>query len=257
MNLIGHFACTPTPAAPVRLGSVLPDLLGLYRRPVRAHALLKLWAGETERLPGSDGLMAGMRFHHTVDAHFHRAPLFVELAGAIAAALRQASDAPGLRRFLPAHVLSELYLDHLLLRRRPALERAFYETLTEGRSLLTAFVARHPRADGASFGAFLARIERERFVADYHTHAGLFSRMNRILARYAQRPLLAPETEALERLFVRRAGATRAALDGFLAEMAPRLGSDAAPRDAGPAAEDATRRAAARRKEPRLAVQPG
>ena len=241
MNLIGHFACAAVPSAAVRAGAVLPDLAALYRRQVRPRALVQAWRERAAGPAGLEALLAGVAFHHEVDRHFHRAPLFRDGADAIQAALLGASRAPGLKRFLPAHVLCELYLDHLLLRRDPGLAAAFYRDLAAQRALLATFVAIHPLAVRERFAAFLERLVADRFVEAYRTHGGIFQRMNRMLLRFGQRPLEAAEQTAVTDYFTQAQAATEQTLESFLQAMR-RLAPQAVPG----AAAAAGRAAAAR-----------
>jgi hypothetical protein len=218
MNLIGHYACAAVPSPEVRVGSVLPDLASLYRRKVRALAVARQLRQAPPGGPEQEALLAGVEFHHAVDADFHRAPLFLRGAGAIQATLLEASRAPGLKRFLPAHVLCELYLDHLLLRREPALAEGFYRDIRDTQALLTAFMARHPLADAASFNAFLTGLVDGRFVDGYLSIEGILGRMQRMLVRLGQRPLLACEQEAVTAWFVQAAPETERALTAFVEE---------------------------------------
>lgn len=222
MNLIGHYACAAMPSPEARAGSVLPDLVALYRRKVRPLALVRAWSEEgaaPERPRVMEALLAGVAFHYTVDAHFHRAPVFRESADAIQAALLGASRAPGLKRFLPAHVLTELFLDHLLLRRDPGLAEGFYGDLADTAGLLETFVARHPLAEAASYRAFLERIVSGRFVDAYTSRAGLFERMNRILPHLGQRTLGPAEQDAVAAHWRRTAEETEVRLERFVHDM--------------------------------------
>lgn len=237
MNLIGHYSCASVPALPVRLGSVLPDLLGHYRRKVRPAALIKCWRGTAERDSGVRELIAGLQFHHTVDVHFHRGPLFKETSSAIQEALLRASKAPGLKRFLPAHVLTELYVDHLLIGREPGLVDAFYGDLEAGRGLLTELVSAHPLADSSSFRHFLSRIIADRFVEDYRSYRGVLYCMNRILVHFSQRPLQPSEQAAVAEVFARRSGHTEALAQSFVRSMRgllPAMGGVGGPTAARP-----------------------
>lgn len=227
MNLVSHFTCARGASAAVRLGSMLPDLLSLYGRKVRPLPLVQRWDGETDRLPGAEGLVRGILFHHEVDSHFHRAPLFREGQAALQSRLLAASRAPGLKRFFPAHVLLEMYLDHLLIRRFPHLPSEVATTLVEGRGLMEAFIARHPAVDPSAFRRFLQRVSDDRFWEDYREHAGMFHRMNRILQRFSQRLLLPAEEQAVSAWFAAHETPTAADLDAFVAAMAQAL--DAVP----------------------------
>ena len=223
MNLIGHLACAGEASAAVRVGALLPDLLSLYRRKARPQPLVAYWNEHAASLPGADAVVAGIDFHHHVDRLFHHAPLFEETAAAVQAAMKAASDAPGLKRFLPAHVLTELFLDHLLLHERPEWERIFYSSLeSQRRVVLLPFVAAHPLIQARTFNEFLDRIIGGRFIADYHHLTGIFDRMDRVLVRFGQRALELVEQEAVADVFAKRTDLVRRQLHEFIAESRSR-----------------------------------
>jgi len=220
MNVIGHLACAGKAPGAFRFGTLLPDLLALHRRRARCHVLARHWRERSGTLPGADAVVAGIDFHHEVDRRFHKSALFEDLAAAIQTALRAASGTPGLKRFLPAHVLAELFLDHLLLRGEPALAPAFYGALKDrDGSLLAPFVSAHPLVDAGVFTDFLARLGRNRFLEDYQTREGLLWRMDRVLTRFGQRALESAEHSAVLDVFTRHAGETGDRLATFVAEL--------------------------------------
>lgn len=219
MNLIGHFACASKASPKARLGAVLPDLLGLYARKVRPRPLLREWEGETATLHGAADVVAGIDQHHAVDRHFHRAPLFTDFQAALMRLMRQASDTPGIKRFFPAHVLSEMYFDHLLMARHPNLGDMLTQALEEGQPLLEAFCVRHPAVERQDFSRFMGRILADRFWEDYRDHEGIFYRMNRILARFSMRSLEPVETTAISETFTQQAATTQPLLFGFVETM--------------------------------------
>ena len=55
MNLIGHLACAKLRDPAFQLGSMLPDLLGMYTRRPRATHLVKFWREKTERNEEKEG----------------------------------------------------------------------------------------------------------------------------------------------------------------------------------------------------------
>jgi hypothetical protein len=217
MNLIGHLACAGDAPAAVQAGALLPDLLSLYRRKARSAFLVSYWSQHHKALPGAEAVMAGIHFHQHVDRLFHHAPVFLEIADALQAALKNASTTPGLKRFLPAHVLSELYLDHLLLREEPVWEHRFYRALEgKGRMVLVPFAEAHPLVQKRTFSAFLDRMVAVRFVADYRDATGILDRMNRVLVRFGQRMLESAEREAVLQIFAQREQVSRAQLWMFM-----------------------------------------
>jgi hypothetical protein len=243
MNLLGHFVCARNQPAEVQAGSALGDLLPLYRRRVRPLALAKHWAAAAGAREDLASVEQGVRAHLLVDSYFHRDPLFRRLSEGIQRVLREASETPGLKRFFPAHILSEMYLDHLLIERDATALPAFYD-LFDGRmrALLAEFAAAHPQADAESFHAFLARFMTDRFLDGYRGLDGIIVRMQRMLARFGQRALEPGEVRAVRRVFGEERDATPEPLLQFVASMRhavrglrPGMGSGAAPRNWIPA----------------------
>lgn len=220
MNLLSHFACARTLPPEVQAGSAMGDLLPLYRRRVRPLALMTHWAGGPERPPALAAVAEGIRFHLHVDSRFHRDPLFLEPSRKLGDALRRASDTPGLKRFFPAHILTEMFLDHLLMAEDPGLVGAFYDLFDgEMRGLLARFVVPHAEADPATFARFLVRFGEDRFLEDYRDPEGILQRAGRLLERFGQRPLEAAERRAVRDVFDSERMALRGRLLQFVAAM--------------------------------------
>ena len=223
MNLLGHYCCAQPGSATLRIGSVLPDLASLYRRKVRPHHLDRLWRERCATLEGACELLTGMDFHRQVDAEFHKHSLFQETEAALSIALREASGTPGLKRFLPAHVLTEMLLDHLLLRQTPSTGDAFHNDLERCAPLLAEFVGEHPQAERETFAGFLRRIQVDRFVEDYRTHEGILYRMNRIQRFCGQRELEPGEEAAVRGVFETRQETIAPELEAFVEAWRGRL----------------------------------
>lgn len=220
MNLIGHLACAREHGDMLRLGAVLPDVLGLFARRPRANNLEKYWRANGGLSPDMEGVAEGIRFHHYVDARFHAAPLFLDNAAALRKTLQDASREGGLKRFFAAHILLEMFFDRLLLRHTPALSAWFYTLLErERRGMLERFVSRHPEVDGQAFDAYLGRVLDHRFVEDYRHDGGILYRANRMLLRMRQRPLNEPEAGAVVSYFERETAPAGEALLRFVELM--------------------------------------
>lgn len=226
MNLIGHLACAQDRAPAFQLGSILPDLLGMMARRPRASHLVKFWQARGEMPPHVEAIIAGIAFHHWVDARFHGAPLFRDNARTLREALQAASQEPGMKRFFAAHVLLELYLDRILLREYPGLAEEFNNLLAEGQGgMLWTFAAAHPDVDGAALEKFTGRLYRGRFAEGYLSDEGIHYRVNHILQRLGQRNLNEPESSAVVSYFGAHAAPLRSALLEFIRAMR-RYGGD-------------------------------
>ncbi len=224
MNLIGHFACAEDREPLVRVGSVLPDLLGLHRRRPRVDAIVRLWQADGRpagyREEGVAPLLEGIRFHHHVDVQFHRAPLFTERARGLRVALEEAGGPPGLKRFFAAHLLIELFLDCLLLREFPGLAEAFYRDLGAAKlGALPAFALRHPEMEREPLRGFLERVIAEGFVEDYRSLDGIFFRVERMLLRFRQRAMTWEEKHAAAEFLNSRQALLRSELLLFVESM--------------------------------------
>lgn len=222
MNLIGHLACAKLRDPAFQLGSMLPDLLGMYTRRPKATHLVKFWlerngeqGGEQERSEEKEGqppelqqpphtaaIIEGIRFHLHVDARFHGAPLFRHHASELRKALQHASNEDGMKRFFAAHILLELYYDQFLLRAFPELADRFDVLLAEGDGgMLWSFCAPHPDVDGAELKVFTRRLLEIQFLQGYLSDEGIAGRVNRILQRMGQRALNEPEKRSVVSYF--------------------------------------------------------
>ena len=181
--------------------------------------LTRHWENSTEIPIAYEGLLAGISFHHQVDSLFHKAPFFKFASGGIHRKLLETSATPGLKRFLPAHVLSELFFDHLLIAREPDLPSRFNEDLRQGSAELAAFAGAHPLAEEGSFRKFLERLEAYRIVEDYRKMEGIMFRMNRILVHLSQRTMESGEERAVAGFLTDNAASLDAELKAFAANM--------------------------------------
>lgn len=220
MNVIGHMVCAEHLGRDAGLGAMLPDLLSLYDRRIRPLRLIQPKHAVDSELDGSGSLRDGVRFHFHVDSSFHRSDLFRDCADLIRHRLLAASDAPGLKRFAVAHVLTELFLDHLLIVQDPLRLQLFYGSLERHRTApLRSMLVAQDGVDWEGFSAFLKRLVEARFADAYLEPEGLLDRTDRILLKLRQRRLdLGERAAALDGLSVHAPLAQRQ-LDEFIEAM--------------------------------------
>lgn len=219
MNVIGHLACARSLPERARLGALLPDVLTIYNRRCKVLPLLKKWEHATIDHPPIGEIIDGIRFHLQVDVRFHKLPLFTLGFRGIRDTLSKAGNTPGLKRILPAHVLIELFLDHLLLLEYPHLEGEFYRLLDHHRGAIEELCEEHPKFDSGRFGEFLNRILGGGFLDEYFSIDGLIPRMNRIQSNLGQRPLELGEAAALRDYLTEQVPQVRPALLQFVSAM--------------------------------------
>ena len=219
MNLVGHFACASGQTAHFRVGSVLPDLLGLFNRRIRTHQMPDANPANPATQEALAGLRAGIDHHHEVDRIFHRDSLFTECSSSLLRLLGEASSTPGLKRFFPAHVLSELYFDHLLMTDTAGLGQSLTHDLIAQREVVEGFMAEHPSLDRSAFSRFLDRILADRYWEDYRDMEGIYYRMNRMLNRYGMRSLEPGEISAVNGYLKSERKLINGRLKGFTRNM--------------------------------------
>jgi len=195
MNLLSHFVSASHLPENGQLGSVLPDLLRLFTRRPRIQSVMALWQNNGHS-PEMGEIVLGVDYHHHVDSLFHKAPLFTVHARALREAMEQADDTPGLKRFFAAHILLEIYLDHLLLIAKPDRSHKFYNLIADSDHLVP-FVAHHPDIDSERFSGFVDVILEDRFWEDYTAMESGIARAERIMVRMGQRRFSKRETESI------------------------------------------------------------
>ncbi len=192
MNFLAHFVLATrllTPADPLPfyvVGSALPDLLPL------AASRARLRPAPVERQPapsaGEAALRAGVLTHLATDAAFHKTPSFAA-AQAEAGRLLDGTAFEGIRvrRFFLAHVLPELALDAVLLRRDPTVADEFYEAFAAAdRAQVTRWTGMAVGKPVPDLPAVLTRFARSRYLNSYGEDAGVAKGLSRLCARARQ-----------------------------------------------------------------------
>ena len=111
-------------------GTAVPDWLSVVDRRVRAR--LRAWrrSGSTTPIRGWRCWARGIMRHHQDDARFHGTRAFGELSWQFTAAVRAAVGPDDtLRPSFLGHILVELLLDDVLIRREPAVLDRYYEAV--------------------------------------------------------------------------------------------------------------------------------
>lgn len=192
VNFLAHhviatrFLTPADPLPPYVVGSALPDLLPLAARRVRLRPALI----EHQPAPTAEqiALRAGVLVHLATDAAFHKTRAFADAQAEVGHILTQTPfEGIRVRRFFVAHVLTELTLDAVLLRRDLSIAGDFY----------TAFAAAdYARVTGwteAAVGqslpglpAVLARFAQSRYLCQYREDEGVATGLSRLCARARQ-----------------------------------------------------------------------
>lgn len=206
MNFLAHYVLATrslTPATPLPfyvVGNALPDLLPLADRHRRLRPVtltLASTATAEER-----ALQAGAQAHLATDAAFHKTAAFGEAQAQLSVLVRQAEfTAMRVRRFFLTHILAELALDAILLRREADLADNFYAAFTAAppssaaawtESLLGAPLPRLP--------AVLARFAQSQYLRSYAVESGVAEGLSRVSVKARQDAFLGDNRRRLEHL---------------------------------------------------------
>lgn len=216
MNFLAHHVLATrilSPADPLPMyvvGSALPDLLPLAARHIRLRPAL------IERQPAPTAeeaaLRAGVLVHLATDAAFHKTPAFAAAQAEVGHILdRAAFEGIRVRRFFVAHVLTELALDAVLLRRDSTVANDFYTTFAAAdRAGVTRWMETAAGQPLPDLTAVLTRFARSRYLYQYGEDEGVATGLSRLCTRARQDTF---EGENYARL-VAAVGQTVAALAG-------------------------------------------
>ena len=124
MNFLAHFDLSHAAASSAfQLGALLPDMLG------RAGLKLNQSQVDPEKLSRYPDLWAGMQLHWRADRHFHPSSFFVLGNELWKNALHQNGVLAVHKKFFLYHLIFEMWLDHIILKKNPGLADRMYAGL--------------------------------------------------------------------------------------------------------------------------------
>lgn len=186
MNFLAHYVIAtrflaPTPPLPFYVaGNALPDLLSLADR----HSRLRPsnLAASPAATPEETALRSGALVHLATDAAFHKTAAFADAQFRVGLLVQDAGFLQiRVRRFFLAHVLVELALDAVLVRREASLADEFYEAFTKAMPLqTTAWTEATIGAPLPLLPGVLTRFAHFRYLLSYADDNGVAEGLNRV-----------------------------------------------------------------------------
>lgn len=171
-------------------GTAVPDWLSVVDRRVRARA-----ARAKEMADDQDSCIAaiarGIVRHHHDDAWFHETRAFGELCWQFTAAVRDVlAPDDSMRPSFLGHILVELLLDDVLIRREPERLSAYYRAMEAVEpAIVEQAVNRISQRSCERLPHFVELFCRERFLCDYAEDGKLLFRLNQVMSRVGLPPL--------------------------------------------------------------------
>ncbi len=216
-----HLAARDLGRADAAAGSMLPDIWRMADRRARLRdADSPAEADAADLRSVSDGIA----HHLTVDAWFHRDPVFQRGESAARAVLRRARDAPKMGLF--AHISWELCLDGALIRRLgmertlSGLRESVAAVRPDAHHRVAVSRVRLPAGDRAVFEARVDRIldgiAAGPWIAGYATGSGLVERLDGLRARLGFLPMAPDNRHAVASGLETLAPEADASLDSIL-----------------------------------------
>ena len=198
------------------LGIVSPDLLSIF------NPGLRIKAAQVDHLPeasdGSSEFVKGLHRHFDVDRAFHSSLRFQQEVHVISTMLQDYfPDREIHRKFFIAHILLELQLDQVLVRRYDTIVEEFYRHFENLRPFgnaqwITERISGH---DLPSYDSFLEKFLQNRYLTHYREHDHIIYVLGRLLRRVKIEDTDFLATPAFERLM----DDYHLRLDGFYKEF--------------------------------------
>jgi len=181
-------------------GTAVPDWLSVVDRRVRLRPREVHPFAEGTGAPGAE-LAAGVLQHLEDDAWFHRTAAFAVASAELTVLLRQALPADdGHRPAFLGHILTEMLLDAVLIKRHPERLAGYYAALSQlDPHLVEEAVNRMSRRTTDRLAAFVPLFVNERFLVDYLDMPRLLFRLNQIMRRVTLNPLPADLAATLDK----------------------------------------------------------
>lgn len=166
------------------VGTALPDLLSVVDRQVRMRSRRVAPFADGSGSPQAE-IAAGVLQHLNDDAWFHNTPAFTDVTGQLTRLFRELQPPDeGFRPALLGHIVMELILDGVLIRRNPAILDAYYAAFSRpDAELVQDAVNQMARVGTQRLAMWLPAFVRERFLADYLQPDRLLYRLNQVMQR--------------------------------------------------------------------------
>lgn len=191
MNFLAHYIVAVRhlpPATPLPFyvcGNALPDILPLARPRRRLQtARLALPPASAE----DAALQSGVLTHLATDSAFHKSEAFAQAQAEVNRLMADAGfTGMRVRAFFAGHVLTELALDAVLLRREPLLADAFYGTLGAADvQAVTCWAEDKAEGDIPALPAALSCFSGSPYLYSYKDDWGVAEGFNRLSGRAKQ-----------------------------------------------------------------------
>lgn len=178
-------------------GTAVPDWLNVADRSIRVRS--RQAAPFVDDPNQSIARVArGIIQHHRDDGWFHETPVFHELCWQFTALAKQAlPEDEGFRPSFLGHILVEILLDAVLIKRDPKLLEAYYRAMDSlDGAVVQEAVNRMSARTTDRLAVLLPLFCRERFLWDYLDDGKLLLRLNQVMRR-VKLPLLPTEFQAV------------------------------------------------------------
>lgn len=189
MNFLSHaIPYLESPAMAVATG--IPDWLSVVDRKIRARSRqAKPFADSPD--PILREIARGILRHHEDDRWFHGTESFVStnLEFAIQLRDRLPGDA-GFRPTFVGHILIEMLLDGIWIRKRPELAKSYYDAIHEvGAETIQGCVNQVTGKPTRNLAPVIERFAEIQFLYDYLEPESLLFRLNQVMNRVGLEPL--------------------------------------------------------------------
>lgn len=201
MNYFSHYLLIPDKQNEyLTLGCILPDFV----RDQKIDNSFYLANDFTDNNVHHQAIYNGVLNHIQSDALFHNSSLFKQITKQFAKEIRNSNEISLSKyTYFVAHILLELYIDHILIEKQPDLLNNFYSNIEQAsNNILKTYFTKHlPTNDFDLFLLKKDRFVKSRFLFDYHHPKKIGTFLSYVLQKVKIQSLTQKEEKEIINLF--------------------------------------------------------
>lgn len=199
MNFLAHYFVDRITGKPYHnFGLILPDLMSMYKRKWKITEKVLQYSLHQHEVQ----IVAGVIKHNKLDSFFHQSDFFNKYTSEIKKILLgNGIEYPENRIFFLAHLLLELMIDRVIIRREKMILKEFYNELDEiDHNELEKFFIKINLPPTKGFYGYFIKFRKRKYLYKYANNFRLLYITNRILKRVGL-PELVDQKRRMKRSF--------------------------------------------------------
>lgn len=180
MNFLSHYFIDRIENKPYHnFGLVLPDLMSMYRRKWKISSRVLKYSLNLQETQ----IVTGVVKHNNLDGYFHSSDFFIKYTNEIKDILVENNvDYPENRIHFIAHILLELLVDRVIIKKERLILKEFYSELNQvDWNILREFLIKIKMEEVDGFYGYFIKFTRRKYLYKYANNYTIIYITNRIL----------------------------------------------------------------------------